>query len=125
MKKVNFVCPICGVHHMKDAGNLLDYANTEWGVVLLQSFCPECGRMEPLLMGYRLNKKILRNYAIKIAMRFGLDFDKCKKVANNTPRDANFVEYFSKQLKLTQYEVEKAIRWHGHKRHKLPMGIRR
>lgn len=120
MKKINFVCPICGIHHMKDAGNLQDYANTEWGVVLLQSFCPECGRMEPLLMGYRLNKKILRNYAVKIAMRFGLDFDKCKKVAS-TSDGVDYIEHFSKQLELTQHEVKEAIRWHGHKRNKLPV----
>ena len=117
-KKCNFICPICGIHHLKDPDNLLDYADTEWGVIL-QSFCQECGRMEPLIQGYRLNKKILRTYAIRIAMKFGLDFDRCKKIAKESD-GVDYIESFSKDLSLTPEQVSSAIRWRGHKRNKSP-----
>jgi hypothetical protein len=80
--------------------------------------------MEPLIQGYRLNKKILRNYALRLAMHFGLDFDKCVEVAKKSD-GVDYIEHFSNLLNLTPEEVTSAIRWRGHKKKMLSTGERR
>lgn len=47
-RKCEFICPNCGVHFLRDEACSGDYHSTIYGIVL-QSYCPICGEMEPLV----------------------------------------------------------------------------
>jgi len=47
-KKCEYICPNCGVHFLRDSSCSGDYYPTTLGIVL-QSYCPLCGEMEPLV----------------------------------------------------------------------------
>lgn len=46
--KTEYICPRCGVHFLKDPFCSGDYYPTIIGIVL-QSYCPVCGDMKPLV----------------------------------------------------------------------------
>ena len=47
-KICEYICPNCGVHFLRDANCSGDYHPTIYGIVL-QSYCPVCGEMEPIV----------------------------------------------------------------------------
>jgi len=102
--KCMYVCPTCKKNHLKDdSGNSGDWHNTEWGVIL-QSFCPECGKMEPLIYGERVSQRKLKGLATRIAMKFGRDFDTCRSIAKESD-GVDYIQDFSSKLGLTHKEV--------------------
>lgn len=106
--KINFLCPSCGIHHIKDRDCSGDWYNTEWGVVL-QSFCPKCGKMEPLVSGTRYSRRQVRYFAVRIAMNFNLDFDECKQLARKSDGVdvvSLFSNYFNLSPKLVSLVIE-------------------
>lgn len=104
---IKFICPICKVHHHKNRNCTGDWHNTEWGVVL-QSYCPVCGRMEPLIEGERMSNNHMKRCSVRIAREFDLSFSECKRLAKGSD-GVDFVHLFSTEFNLRPEQITSAM----------------
>ena len=99
---------VCGVKHIKDNNCLGDYYQTEAGYVL-QSTCPICGRMEPLIMGRnQLSRRKMKEKSRFLANEFGQDYDVCKEVAMKSD-GTDFIHLFSQEFHICEEIISELI----------------
>jgi len=109
----NMKCNHCNVNHVKNPDCLSDYYPTKKYGYVLQSYCPECGRMLPLIEekpeNYisNNNKKRLLN---RIALEYNYRFKELMKNIFYKHKDINVKDDFIRIVaKETNLPVDKII----------------
>lgn len=94
-KKCEYICPNCGVHFLRDSHCSGDYHPTIFGIVL-QSYCPVCGDMEPIVE--EMDETKISNRKKRFIFR------KCAYERKKRPQEV--LELYQKNLKYIQDKNE-------------------
>ena len=98
-------CSYCGNKLLKDKDISGDFYPVNHCIILM-SFCPNCGRMKPLMQGSdMLSNRKKRRMAIKIATHFDLGFNEITNIALESEAD-NCIDFFKDIEKKTDIPLK-------------------